>query len=94
MTDAMPRPAEPLEETIDLYGAFPQLSEGQIAMLLGRGDGRTARIGDVLYREGDRPYDLVVVLEGKMAVVEGYDSPGERWWVCTARSDSSARSAC
>jgi thioredoxin reductase (NADPH) len=79
MTDAMPMSAESLEETVDLHGAFPQLSDGQIAMLLGRGgDRRTTMVGDVLYRAGDRPYDFVVVLEGKVAVVEGYQSPNER----------------
>ncbi len=75
----MPMSAESLEETVDLYGAFPQLSDGQIAMLLGRGDDRrTTTVGDVLYRVGDRPYDFVVVLEGKVAIVEGYQSPDER----------------
>jgi thioredoxin reductase (NADPH) len=79
MTDAMPMSAESLQETVDLNGAFPQLSDGQIAMLLGRGgDRRTTNVGDVLYRAGDRPYDFVVVLEGKVAVVEGYQSPDER----------------
>ena len=95
MTDAIPMSAESLEETVDLHGAFPELSEGQIAMLLGRGDRRTTKVGDVLYREGDRPYDFVVVLEGKVAVVEGYESPGRAGGgLCTGRGDSSARSAC
>lgn len=78
MTDAIPLSAESLEETVDLHGAFPELSEAQIAMLLGRGDRRSTKIGDVLYREGDRPYDFVVVLEGRVAAVEGYQNPDER----------------
>src|SRR6185436_14113049 len=52
--------------------------EAHIAILLGRGARRNTKNGDVLYREGDRPYDFVVVLEGKVAVVEGYLSPDER----------------
>jgi thioredoxin reductase (NADPH) len=78
MTEAIRMSAESLEETVDLHGAFPELSEAQIAMLLGRGDRRTTKIGDVLYREGDRPYDFVVVLEGRVAAVEGYQNPDER----------------
>jgi thioredoxin reductase (NADPH) len=78
MTDGSPMSAESLEETTDPHGAFPELSEGQIATLLRRGDRRTTKVDDVLYREGQRPYDFVVVLEGKVAAVEGYDGPGER----------------
>ena len=46
-------PAETLEETVDLYGAFPLLSEGQILALLGKGERRSTTAGEVLYREGD-----------------------------------------
>jgi thioredoxin reductase (NADPH) len=63
-----------LAETPDLYGAFPRLSEGQIASLIPHGDIRTTNAGDVLYAEGQLPYDFVVVLEGKVAVIQSHGS--------------------
>jgi thioredoxin reductase (NADPH) len=65
------------EETPDLYGAFPALAEAQIAALARRGESRTTHVGEVLYRQGDRNYDFMVVLAGKVAVVEGYGCPDE-----------------
>jgi thioredoxin reductase (NADPH) len=70
MTDVL-LTAHPFEETPDLDGAFPDLGEGQIATLIERGECRMTRVGEVLYREGDLHYDFVVVLEGKVAVIEG-----------------------
>ena len=67
--------AQEFDETPDLYGAFPDLSEGQIATLVPHGDCRMTEVGDVLYREGDLDYDFVVLLEGKVAVIEGYEGP-------------------
>jgi thioredoxin reductase (NADPH) len=60
------------EETPDLWGAFPRLSDAQIRALAAHGAPRTFRPGDVLYREGDRDPDFMVVREGAVAVVEGY----------------------
>jgi thioredoxin reductase (NADPH) len=74
MTDVL-LAAHPFEETPDLYGAFPDLSEGQIAMLIERGECRMTRVGEVLYREGDLNYDFVVILEGKVAVIESIECP-------------------
>lgn len=65
------------EETPDLYGAYPSLGEGHIAMLKGPGETRRVEVGDVLYREADRSYDFVVILAGKVAIVEGYGTPDE-----------------
>ncbi len=76
MTDVL-LAGHPFEETPDLYGAFPDLGEGQIAMLIERGECRMTRVGEVLYREGDMHYDFVVILEGKVAVSEGYECPGQ-----------------
>src|SRR4029453_19047857 len=40
-------------ETPDLYGAYPRLSEHQIAALAALGGRRATREGEVLYREGE-----------------------------------------
>ena len=53
-----------------LYGAFPRLSDEQIAALETVGERRRVKPGDVLYREGDGNCDFFVILEGKVAVVE------------------------
>ena len=71
----VPLATECFDETPDLFGAFPELSEAQIAALAGRGERETTHVGDVLYQEGDRPYDFIAILSGKVAVVEEYGSP-------------------
>jgi thioredoxin reductase (NADPH) len=65
-------------ETPDLQGAFPRLNEAQVAMLAARGQRRATGPGEVLFREGDRDYDFLVVLGGKVASVAGHGSPEER----------------
>ncbi|MDX6723976.1 MAG: thioredoxin reductase [Solirubrobacteraceae bacterium] len=69
---------EQLAETEDRTGAFPRLNRGQIDALARYGERRPTHAGEVLFREGDREYDLHVILEGKVAIVEGYGSPRER----------------
>jgi thioredoxin reductase (NADPH) len=59
-----------LEETPDLYGAFPRLSDHQIAVLSGVGERRRTREGEILYREGDRDCDFFVVVSGMVGIVE------------------------
>jgi thioredoxin reductase (NADPH) len=59
-------------ETPDLFGAFPRLSEQQIGALATHGERRHTRAGEVLYREGDASYDFFVILEGTVAIVDGY----------------------
>jgi thioredoxin reductase (NADPH) len=61
-----------LSETQDLYGAFPRLSDRQLALLAEHGERRRTRTDEVLFREGDRSYDFFVVLEGKVAIVDNY----------------------
>jgi thioredoxin reductase (NADPH) len=61
-----------LTETPDLHGAFPRLTDEQIAALTPLGERRRTRPGEVLYREGDRVGELLVVLSGKVAIIEGY----------------------
>jgi thioredoxin reductase (NADPH) len=58
-------------ESPDTYGAFPRLSEAQIAALEARGRRRATATDEVLYREGEHCADFFVVLDGLVAVVEG-----------------------
>jgi thioredoxin reductase (NADPH) len=67
-----------IEETPDLQGAYPRLSEGQIAALAGAGQRRPVEPGEILFAEGDRNGDFFVVLAGKVAHVEGHGTPEER----------------
>jgi thioredoxin reductase (NADPH) len=66
----------PLVETPDSDGAFPRLSDEEIRRLAARGERRRTQPGEVLFREGDEHYDFFVVLEGKVAVVQG-DGDGD-----------------
>jgi len=66
------------EETPDLQGAFPRLSDAQIAALDAQGQRRPIQPDDVLFAEGDRESDFFVILAGKVASVEGKATPEER----------------
>jgi thioredoxin reductase (NADPH) len=69
-----------LRETPDLHGGYPRLSEAQIAGLEAAGQRSKTDVGDVLYHEGDPTgYDFFVVLDGRVAILEGYGAPDERW---------------
>jgi thioredoxin reductase (NADPH) len=46
------------------------LSESQLATLAELGEERTADVGDVLYRTGDRLYPFIAVVEGEVAIVD------------------------
>src|ERR1700757_4047413 len=65
------------EETPDMFGAYPRLTEDQIATLLPGGSRRRVGIDEVLVREGMRSDELFVVLSGKVAIATEDDS-GER----------------
>jgi CRP-like cAMP-binding protein len=67
-----------LPETPDPNGAYPRLSEEQIRVLGVHGERRAVQPGDVLFRDGDQWADFFVVLAGKVAIVEGYESADER----------------
>jgi thioredoxin reductase (NADPH) len=69
--------AEPLVETPDSHGGYPRLSEDQIAFLSAHGARRRTQAGEILFREGDEHYDFHVVLEGKVAIIQGYGGPTE-----------------
>lgn len=78
---ASPAPEEAQEkvpfETPDVYGAYPRLSDDQMAHLAQHGRQRAAGPGDVLVREGERCETFYVVLSGSVAIVEGYGTPDE-----------------
>jgi thioredoxin reductase (NADPH) len=58
---------------------FPKLTEAQMELLAGRGEVRPTAVGDVLFREGDQSYDVMVVLEGRVSViVESGEQVGAR----------------
>jgi thioredoxin reductase (NADPH) len=59
------------EETPDLQGAYPRLSDAQIAGLATHGERYRTTEGQVLFREGDEEYDFHVILEGLVEVHEG-----------------------
>ncbi len=70
--------ADEFTETPDTIGAYPRLTEPQIEMLAAHGSRRRVRKGEVLFRDGDRWADFLVVLAGKVAVIEAYGAPEER----------------
>ena len=48
----------------------PVLSASQLARLGALGEERTARVGEVLYRVGDRAYPFIAILEGEVVIVD------------------------
>ena len=65
-------------ETPDLYGAFPRLSEDQLARLGNYGRRLPTTQDEILFREGDPDYDFIVVVNGLVKIVNGYGSEDER----------------
>ena len=51
--------------------ASPLLSPSQMATLARVGEERTADVGDVLFRVGDRRYPFIAILEGEVAILDG-----------------------
>jgi thioredoxin reductase (NADPH) len=50
---------------------FPKLTEAQVELLASRGSVRATAAGQVLFRQGNETYDVMVVLEGTVSVVVG-----------------------
>ncbi|MCW2934763.1 MAG: Thioredoxin-disulfide reductase, partial [Actinomycetia bacterium] len=48
----------------------PVLTAEQISRLRATGEVRPTAAGEVLFREGDRGYDFIVILEGRVAIVD------------------------
>lgn len=65
-------------ETPDLHGAYPRLSDEQIESLGAHGERRPTQRGDLLFREGERSQEFFVILDGKVAIVEGYGEAEEQ----------------
>jgi thioredoxin reductase (NADPH) len=59
-------------ETPDTDGAFPSLTDAQLAVLADHGERRPVEAGDVLFREGEPTDTFFVVLSGLIAIVENY----------------------
>jgi thioredoxin reductase (NADPH) len=68
--------SDPVEETFDRDGAFPRLTEDQLAILDRAGERRTLVPGDILFRPGDH-YDFFALVHGRVAIVDDYGSPQE-----------------
>ena len=50
--------------------ASPVLSASQLATLAQLGEERTAAVGDVLFRVGDRRYPFIAIIEGEAAILD------------------------
>ena len=61
-----------LQETADVFGAFPKLTDEQVEALKVEGTRRATARGEVLFREGDLTCDFFVILSGLVAIVDGY----------------------
>jgi thioredoxin reductase (NADPH) len=59
-----------LPETPDTTGAYPRLTDEQIALLARYGERKRLPKGSTLFCEGDRDCGLFVVLDGKVRVVQ------------------------
>ncbi len=68
------RESPPLAETPDIYGAYPRLSDDQIAALEAGGARRAVGTGEALVREGERSDYFFVILSGKVAVTTTDDA--------------------
>jgi CRP-like cAMP-binding protein len=50
---------------------FPKLTDEQLDLLRQHGHVRQTTVGEVLFREGDTAYDVMVLLEGRVVIVLG-----------------------
>ncbi|AQW50374.1 FAD-dependent oxidoreductase [Streptomyces violaceusniger] len=66
------------DETPDISGAYPRLTDEQIAYLSGHGTRRSVVPGQVLIRDGGPPADFFVVLSGSVAITAHRGTPDER----------------
>src|SRR5215467_7936706 len=67
-------PQPPLLDDAD-PALFPKLTDEQVDLLAKHGQVRPTKVGEVLFREGDTTYDVMVLLDGTVAVLVG---SGER----------------
>jgi thioredoxin reductase (NADPH) len=67
-----------LTETPDLGGAYPRLTDTQIAELERYGERRRTEEGEVLIREGEHPPAFYVITDGLVTVLDGYGTSDEQ----------------
>ncbi|MDP9429752.1 MAG: cyclic nucleotide-binding domain-containing protein [Actinomycetota bacterium] len=67
-----------LPETPDRDGAFPRLTDAQIALVERFADRLQCEPGDTLFRAGDAGYAFHVVVSGAVAIVEDHGRAGQR----------------
>jgi thioredoxin reductase (NADPH) len=65
------------EELFDDDAAFPRLGDELIAALDASGRRRQVAVGDILFRAGEPATEFFVVLSGRLAIVNGFGTPGE-----------------
>jgi thioredoxin reductase (NADPH) len=65
------------EPLFDRDGAFPRLADELLAPLDAAGRRRPLVEGEILFRAGDRSSDFFVVLRGRVAIVDGFQTPAE-----------------
>ena len=53
--------------------AFPKITDEQLALLEPLGTRRSLRRGDLVFKAGEREFDLTIVLEGALEVYESRD---------------------
>ena len=72
-TDALRASAKTLQALLneDDAAVFPKLTDEQLGLLTPLGQIRPTEVGEILFREGDTAYDVMVLLEGRVAVVLG-----------------------
>jgi thioredoxin reductase (NADPH) len=65
--------AIPVNEPPTAFNASvsPPLSAAQLATLRERGEERSAAVGEVLFRVGDRSYPFIAIVEGEAAILDG-----------------------
>ena len=68
----------PIVTPPDAADARPLLGESQLATLRRYGDESQVGQGDLLFADGDTTYDLVVILEGAVDIVDHYGKPEEQ----------------
>jgi thioredoxin reductase (NADPH) len=74
VTSSSRRQIESPPENPDLR---PLLGESQLATLSRFGTGHHVTDGEILFADGDQTYDMIVVLEGEIEIVEHYGHPDE-----------------
>ena len=58
-------------------GRGPVLDAAQLEVLRRYGSEHDVAAGEVLFADGDESYDLIVVLDGQVRIIEHFGQPGE-----------------